>query len=139
MHRKEEDQGALLLRCLIWVLLGGAAAFAVALLVLLGASFAISAGAVGEELGGRITVAACVLGAFCGGMLAVGRCGARALPVGVATGAAFFLILLTIGVLAFQSAPQEGRGVLLLCACLCGGAGVGLAGRLIRPKKKRRK
>ena len=139
MHRKEEDQGALLLRCLIWVLLGGAAAFAVALLVLLGASFAISAGAVGEELGGRITVAACVLGAFCGGMLAVGRCGARALPVGVATGAAFFLILLTIGVLAFQSAPQEGRGVLLLCAWLCGGAGARLAGRLIRTKKKRRK
>ena len=88
---------------------------------------------------GRLCTAPMQNAVVCGGMLAVGRCGARALPVGVATGAAFFLILLTIGVLAFQSAPREGRGVLLLCACLCGGAGAGLAGRLIRPKKKRRK
>ena len=139
MHRKEEEQGALLLRCVTGVLLGGAVAFAAALLALLAASFAISAGAVGEALSGRITVAACVLGGFCGGMLAVRRCGCRALAVGLAAGAAFFLILLTIGVLAFRSAPQEGRAVLLLCACLCGGGLAGLAGRFLRPKKKRRK
>ncbi|WP_242960444.1 TIGR04086 family membrane protein [Flavonifractor sp. An92] len=136
MAKREEEPGKALLRCATGVLLGGAVAFAVSLALLLLASCAISAGAMGEELSGRVTVAACVLGAFCGGIAAVRRCGRRALVVGLATGAVFFLLLLTIGALAFGSVPQDGRGVLVLCAALCGGAAAGLLGR--REKKRRK-
>ena len=136
MGKWEEDPGKALIRCACGVLLGGAVAFAVSLALLLLASWAISAGAMGEELSARVTVGACVLGAFAGGLVAVRQCGRRALVVGLATGAVFFLLLLTVGALAFGSVPRDGRGALVLCAALCGGAAAGLLGR---SKKKRRK
>ncbi len=136
MGKREEEPGKALIRCACGVLLGGAVAFAVSLLLLVVASGAISAGVMGEEIGGRVTVGACVLGSFCGGIAAVRRCGRRALVVGLATGAVYFLLLLTIGALAFGSVPQEGRGAVILCAALCGGAAAGLLGR--REKKRRK-
>ena len=139
MAKKEEDQGARLVRYGVGILLGGAVAFAVCLAALLLASVMVSAGTLSEKITGQITTAACVLGAFAGGLLAVRRCGARALVVGLAAGAVLFLLLLTIGTLAFHASPQETGGLTLLGGCLCGGATAGLLGRTARPKKKRRK
>lgn len=139
MPKKEEEQSAKLVRYGTGILLGGAVAFAVCLAVLLLASIAVSGGILGENLSGQITVAACVLGTFVGGVLAVKRCRTRALVVGLMTGAVLFLLLLTVGTLAFHTAPQENGGLVLLCGCLCGGAAAGLLGRTAKPKKKRRK
>ena len=61
----------------------------------------------------------------------------RALIVGLAVGAVFFLLLLTVGVLLFESMSLEAGGLGLLCGGLCGGAAAGLMGS--KPKKKRRK
>lgn len=139
MPKKEEEQGTKIIRYMIGVLLGGAVAFAVCLLVLLLASVAISSGKLSEEFTGQITVTACVLGAFAGGLQAVRRCGVRALIVGIVTGAVLFLLLLTIGTLAFHATPKESGGFVMLCGCLCGGAAAGLLGRTGGRKKKRRK
>ena len=49
----------------------------------------------------------------------------------------FFLLLLTVGVLLFESMSLEAGGLGLLCGGLCGGAAAGLMGS--KPKKKRRK
>ena len=78
-----------------------------------------------------------VPGGFAGAMTAVRRCGSRALIVGLAVGAVFFLLLLTVGVLLFESMSLEAGGLGLLCGGLCGGAAAGLMGS--KPKKKRRK
>ncbi len=63
------------------------------------------------------------------------RSRSRSLFVGMATGAVFFLLLLTLGVLFFENvAPAEG-GLGLLCAALFGGAAAGILGG----KRKRRR
>ena len=43
-------------------------------------------------------------------------------------GAVLFLLLLTAGMLAYDSASLEQGGTAILCACLCGGALAGLLG-----------
>lgn len=138
MPKKEEEQSAKVVRYLTGILLGGMVAFAVSLVLLFGASLLVSSGRIAEERMGQVTVAACVIGAFCGGIFAVRQCQVRALAVGLATGGVFFLLLLTIGVVAFQAVPQE-NGFVLLLGCLCGGAAAGLLCRMAKPKKKRRK
>ena len=85
----------------------------------------------------QMAVVRCVIGGFAGAMTAVRRCGSRALIVGLAVGAVFFLLLLTVGVLLFESMSLEAGGLGLLCGGLCGGAAAGLMGS--KPKKKRRK
>ena len=142
MGKKEEEQSAKLVRCGMGLLLGGGTALAVCLAFLLGASAAVSGGLAGEELMVQLTSVGCVLGAFAGGVLAVRRCGSRALPVGLATGAVLFLLLLTVGTLCYETASLESGGIGLLCGCLCGGAAAGLTGggkKKSSPRKKRRK
>lgn len=141
MRKSDEDQTALLVRCGTGVVLGGAAALPVSLVVLLLASVAISRGMLGEGLLYQVTVVSCVLGSLAGGLLAVRRCGTRALIVGLCTGAVLFLLLLTVGVLFFDARSVEQGGVGLACGCLCGGAAAGLlgGGKKKPAKKKRRK
>ena len=82
-------------------------------------------------------LAVCVAGAFAGGMYTVRRLRTRTLLLGLGVGAVLFLLLLTAGLLAYDSASLENGGIGVLCACLCGG---GISGVLFRqPKKKRRK
>ena len=75
MGKREEDQGARLIRCGTGLLLGGVLALAVCCLFLLGCAAAVSGGLAGEELGYQFTIVGCVLGGFCGGLFAVRQCG----------------------------------------------------------------
>ena len=141
MRKTEEDQAAKLLRYGVGIVVGGAAALAVCLLFLLAASVLISRGLLGDGLTYQLSIVGCVVGAFAGGMLAVRRCGRRTLIVGLCTGAVLFLLLLTVGVLFFETMSVEQGGIGLLCGGLCGGAAAGLLGGGKRSggKKKRRK
>ncbi|BDE87414.1 MAG: TIGR04086 family membrane protein [Clostridiales bacterium] len=137
MRKTEEDQGTRLVRAMTNILLGGVVALAVCLMFLFLCSIGISGGWLQEGLMYQMAVVSCVIGGFAGAMTAVRRCGSRALIVGLAVGAVFFLLLLTVGVLLFESMSLEAGGLGLLCGGLCGGAAAGLMGS--KPKKKRRK
>ena len=137
MRKTEEDQGTRLVRAMTNSLLGGVVALAVCLMFLFLCSIGISGGWLQEGLMYQMAVVSCVIGGFAGAMTAVRRCGSRALIVGLAVGAVFFLLLLTVGVLLFESMSLEAGGLGLLCGGLCGGAAAGLMGS--KPKKKRRK
>ncbi len=83
-------------------------------------------------------IAAALLGAF-----AAGGYAARHIPstpgiwIGATAGMAVFLLLLTIGTIAYHSIPASADCTTGLIPCLLGGA---LAGLLFaKPKKKRRK
>ena len=137
MRKTEEDQGTRLVRAMTNILLGGVVALAVCLMFLFLCSIGISGGWLQEGRMYQMAVVSCVIGGFAGAMTAVRRCGSRALIVGLAVGAVFFLLLLTVGVLLFESMSLEAGGLGLLCGGLCGGAAAGLMGS--KPKKKRRK
>lgn len=137
MRKTEEDQGTRLVRAMTNILLGGVVALEVCLMFLFLCSIGISGGWLQEGLMYQMAVVSCVIGGFAGAMTAVRRCGSRALIVGLAVGAVFFLLLLTVGVLLFESMSLEAGGLGLLCGGLCGGAAAGLMGS--KPKKKRRK
>lgn len=137
MRKTEEDQGTRLVRAMTNILLGGVVALAVCLMFLFLCSIGISGGWLQEGLMYQMAVVSCVIGGFAGAMTAVRRCGSQALIVGLAVGAVFFLLLLTVGVLLFESMSLEAGGLGLLCGGLCGGAAAGLMGS--KPKKKRRK
>ena len=137
MRKTEEDQGTRLVRAMTNILLGGVVALAVCLMFLFLCSIGITGGWLQEGLMYQMAVVSCVIGGFAGAMTAVRRCGSRALIVGLAVGAVFFLLLLTVGVLLFESMSLEAGGLGLLCGGLCGGAAAGLMGS--KPKKKRRK
>ena len=137
MRKTEEDQGTRLVRAMTNILLGGVVALAVCLMFLFLCSIGISGGWLQEGLMYQMAVVSCVIGGFAGAMTAVRRCGSRALIVGLAVGSVFFLLLLTVGVLLFESMSLEAGGLGLLCGGLCGGAAAGLMGS--KPKKKRRK
>ena len=137
MRKTEEDQGTRLVRAMTNILLGGVVALAVCLMFLFLCSIGISGGWLQEGLMYQMAVVSCVIGGFAGAMTAVRRCGSRALIVGLAVGAVFFLLMLTVGVLLFESMSLEAGGLGLLCGGLCGGAAAGLMGS--KPKKKRRK
>lgn len=136
-NKREEDQGTKLVRYVLDVLLGGAAALLSCFVFLFLASFAISRGWLGEGLMYQLTIVGCVVGAFVGGAIAVGRARSRTLIVGLLVGAVLFLLMMTVGLLFYGSiAPEEG-GLGLLFGALCGGAAAGILGG--KPKKKRRK
>lgn len=141
MGKREEDQGARLIRCGTGLLLGGVLALAVCCLFLLGCAAAVSGGLAGEELGYQFTIVGCVLGGFCGGLFSVRQCGGGLLA-GLGAGTVLFLLLLTVGALCFESMSLQAGGIGLLCGCLCGGAAAGLfsgRGKKRPTRKKRRK
>ena len=78
MGKKEEEQGAKLIRCGMGIVLGGVLALAVCFAFLLAASAAISSGLAGEELMYQLTIVGCVLGLRrrCAGRAAVREPGA---------------------------------------------------------------
>ncbi len=136
MRKNEEEQGARLVRAMTRVILGGVAGLLFCLVLLLLCSIGISAGFLKESMMYQLVMVGCVAGGFLGGLSAVKRCRSRTLIIGLATGAVFFLLLLTAGVLFFKSvAPSEG-GIGLLCASLFGGAVAGIMGG--RPRRKHR-
>ncbi len=137
MRKNEEEQGAKVVRYMVNALWGGVLALAVCIVCLLAAAAGISKGWLGMDFLYQTALVGCVAGAFVGGRLAVRRSGSRALVMGLAAGLVLFLLLLTVGVAGFQSAPDE-RAIGLLCASLCGGAAAGLLGKRGKKKKRRK-
>ena len=136
-ERKPEETGGLWITVMGQLLLGGLAAALAALLALLACSLLVSSGAVSEKAMDRAVLAACVLGSLVGGLLAVRRIGRSTLLVGAGVGGVLFLLLLSVGLLAFPSASISNGGGMILLSCLCGGAMAGILGS--RPKKKRKR
>ena len=137
MQRREEDQGAKLVRFMSNILLGGIAALLVCLVVLFLCAVGISGGWLNDRHMVQYTIAGCVIGCLAGGLFAVLRCRARTLLVGLGVGGVFFLLLLTVGLLFYPDMSMGEQGVGLLCGALFGGALAGFLGG--KPKKKRRK
>ncbi len=139
MKKQENKRGEMgerpWLRAALAVLRGGILACGTAAVLLLAAACLISAGAMGERwlIGG--VPGACVAGSLLGGLYAVvAGAGRRSLAVGLGTGVTLFLLLLCVGLLAYDAAGLEREGAGTLCACLCGG---GLAGRVdLCPERK---
>lgn len=118
-------------------LLGGAMAAVITLLLLLLCSVAISSGIIGQSLELQVIIAACVIGSFCGGRLTRRRWGCRQLIAGLSAGAVFFLILLTISLIGYETVDIGGAGLGVMAGCLCGGAIAGLLGGKGTKKKRR--
>lgn len=135
--KHEEGQTAAWLTAMMDLLWGGLLGLAAALLVLGAAAVLVSSGVIGNAKADSFVIAGCLLGGFLGGMYAVRRRKSAPLPTGLGVGGILFLILLTAGVLLYDSLPTIGSGGVVACACLCGG---GLSGVLwSKPKKKRRR
>jgi putative membrane protein (TIGR04086 family) len=119
-------------------LLGGAVAAVIAVLILLLCSVAISTGVVGQDLELQMVIAACVLGGFCGGRVTGRKWGRRSLLAGLSAGGVLLLILLTVGLLAYESVMDwDGASLGVMAGCLCGGLAAGLLGSRGGKKKKR--
>lgn len=135
--KREETQGAIWLGAMLDLLRFGALGAAVALAVLGVAAALISFGAIGNNRGDSVVIAASLLGGLIGGLFAVGRRKGASLPTGLGVGAVLFLLLLTAGMLLYDSVPTLRSAGAIAGACLCGS---GLSGVLAgKPKKKRRK
>lgn len=137
MRKKEEDSAVKLMRATSSVLLGGAIALAICLLILFLCSMGISSGFLDDHAMVQYTIAGCVIGSFGGGFYAVMHIRSKTLLVGLGASAIQFLLILTIGFLMYPgiSAAQNGIGV--AAGCFAGGAIAGILGG--KPKKKRRK
>ena len=136
-RRQEEAAGGQWLNGMCEVLKGSVLAGVVTIASLLLCAVLVSAGMLPVHVMEGAVLTVCVLGALVGGAYAVRQVGTRTLLVGPGVGAVLFLLLLTAGLLVYDSASVANDGVGILCACLCGGAIPGILGR--KPKKKRRR
>lgn len=137
MRKREEEQGTKVLKYMSCILLAGVLALLLCFVFLCLLSFLISSGRIGGGHMMQYTIAACAVASFLGGLFAVSRYRTKVLLVGVGTGIVLFLLLLTAGILFYDSVSLENHGVGLFCASLFGGALAGAFGA--KPKKKRRK
>ena len=134
--RRQEDPGSLWINTMCELIKGGVFAGITAILSLLLCAVLVSTGLLRERWMEGAGLACCVLGAMIGGIYSVKTIKRRPLLVGLAVGGVLFLLLLTAGFLAYETASIEQGGVGILCACLCGG---GIAGILGGTRKKRRR
>lgn len=119
------------------LLKGGVAAGVITILALLLCAVLMSVGLLREEWIEGTVLACCVIGSFVGGELCIKRVRSKTILIGLAVGGILFLLLLTAGLLAFESSGMKQGGIGILCASLCGGGISGLLGG--REKKKRRR
>jgi putative membrane protein (TIGR04086 family) len=138
MRKTEEEQGTKVLYTIASVLLGSVLALVIAFVFLLICSILISGGWLKEGSMTPLTIGSCVIGSLFGGALAVKRCKTRTLVIGLCTGGAFFLILLTVSVFFYRNAAPDTGALGLLGGSLCGGALSGLMGGGKTKKKRRR-
>lgn len=136
-ERRQEETGSQWINAMCELLKGGVLAGVVTIAALLLCAVLVSVGAVREQWLEGAVLACCVVGAMAGGLYAVRRLYGRTLLTGAGVGMILFLLLLTAGLLAYDTASVEQGGAEILCACLCGGTISGIFGR--RPKKKRRR
>ena len=135
--RRQEDLGGTWLNTMCDLLKGGVLAGVVAILALLLCAVLVSAGMIRERWMDGAVLAVCVLGALAGGLYATRAVGSRTLLIGLGVGGVLFLLLLTAGLLAYDTASLEQGGGGILTSCLCGGGIAGLLGG--GQKKKRRR
>ena len=137
--QQEKKQGGDLLSAATSLAAGGAVALGLGLLTLAVTAWLISRGSLGEDWTARAGILGSFLGCLAGGCYAISGIRSRALLVGLGVGAVLFLLLLTAGLLAYDTASVDQGGAGLLCACLCGGGIAGLLGSGDASKKKRRR
>ncbi len=135
--RKQEEPGSPWVSAMCILLKGGVLAGVVAMAALLLCAALVSAGLLRERWMDGAVLAVCVAGAVSGGLYAALKLRDRAMLMGPGVGCVLFLLLLTAGLLAYDTSSLEQGGAGILCACLCGGAIAGILGR--KPKKKRRR
>ena len=136
MHKKEEPVKPGGIDFLINLLLGGFIGIFIVMLLFVPLSFLVSGGMIPEKFMEWLCIVCCLAGGFGGSVVAVRRHGARALPVGVATGIVMFCI--TIVAASFTGAESIVGGITLgvfFAASIGGGAG----GMFCAQKKLRRK
>lgn len=134
--RHQEETGSQWINTMCDMLKGGVLAGVVTILALLLCAVLVSAGMLRERWMEGAVLAVCVLGALSGGLHAARKIGRRTLLAGLGVGVVLFLLLLTAGFLAYDTASMEQGGTGILCACLCGG---GIAGILSGTGKKKRR
>lgn len=132
---EEPSGGGEWLNAMCEILKGGVLAGITAILSLLVCAVLVSVGVLPVSGMYGAVLAVCALGALVGGTYAVRKTGA--MLAGPGAGLVLFLLLLTAGLIAYESADIANGGAGILCACLCGGAIPGLLTR--KPKKKRRR
>ena len=133
----QQDPGGAWINAMCELMKGGVLAGVVAIVTLLLCAVLVSAGLLRERWMEGAVLAVCVLGALAGGLYAVRAIGRRTLLVGLGVGAVLFLLLLTAGLLAYDTTSMEQGGVGILCACLCGGGLAGLLGGTAKKKHRR--
>ena len=136
-ERRQEDPGSQWINAMCDLLKGGVLAGVVAILALLLCAGLVSAGLLRERWMEGTVLAVCVLGALSGGLYAARRIGRRTLLAGLGVGCVLFLLLLTAGLLAYDTASMEQGGTGILCACLCGGGIAGVLGGASKKKRRR--
>ena len=135
--KQEELQGTQWLGVMLDLLRFGALGAVMTLVALAIAASLISIGTIGISRQSGAVAAACILGSLVGGVLAVRSRKSAALPVGLGVGVVLFLMLLSAGVILFDSMPTLNTVGAVAGSCVCGG---GLAGVVAgKPKKKHRK
>ncbi len=135
--RRQEDPGSQWINSMCELLKGGVLAGVAAVLALLLCAVLVSAGLIRECWMEGAVLSVCVLGGLVGGIYAVRKIGRRTLLAGLGVGAVLFLLLLTAGLLAYETASMEQGGAGILCACLCGGGIAGILGGTSRKKRRR--
>ena len=137
MRKNEEDQAAKLVQSMGSILIGGVCSLGICFVVLLFCSIGISSGWLSDRLMMQYTIGSCVIGGFCGAMFSVLRVRSKTLFVGLLTSVILFLLILSIGFLAFPEISMYDHGTGIAAGCLAGGVLAGFLGG--KPKKKRRK
>ena len=115
---------------------GGAAAFAVGLLLILLASVLTSKGLLRSDAAVELSVAACALGGFFASLFTVGRLRGNSFVHGLAVGGMELLLFLLLGCLTIEGMAPGAQQLPLWAGCLCSG---GLAGLLSKKGKKRKR
>lgn len=137
MRKSEEEQGTKIVHSMLGILLGGVVGFLVCVALLAVFSLLIARGLLDEDLMYRMAVAGCFVGALAGGTVSVRRAKGKRLFMGMAAGAAMFLLILILGAFLYSGFNPSDGGLGLLIASLAGGAAAGILGS--RSRKKRRK
>lgn len=115
-------------------LLGGTGlAFAVVLILLLCATFAVSQGHLSQDRMEGAVLSICVVAAFVGGLYLLQKNPKNGLIWGSILGLSLFLLLLFLGYLCYPQTTFANNGLQILFSCLVGGS----LAKILRNKKKK--
>ena len=137
MRKNEEDQTAKLVQSMGSILVGGIVSLGISIIILFLCSIGISSGWLNNQRMMQYTIGACVIGGFCGATFSVLRVRSKRLFVGLLASCIQFLLILSVGFLAFPAVSVAEHGAGIATGCLVGGVLAGFLGG--KPKKKRRK